>query len=300
MIQEIAPHKYNNQYKCASPENYSLLIACKGSRVMCICNEHEVKLPDISTAESLWGIDRTKLQYLFEIDDDMYFAYDDELSELSDYRYEHILTIRGRQPMYTAFAASVGYHLIDWYKHSRFCGCCGHKLMHSETQRAMLCTECGNVVFPRINPIIIVAVRDGDKLLVAKYNKSHFNPRNNNYILLAGYVEIGESYEDTLRREVREETGLEVRNIRYAASQPWPFSATSIAGFYAEADSTLPLKRESEELAVLEWVSRDKLPARPNTTSITDCLIEWFRHDISIEELQKDRDESHLIYNEQT
>ncbi len=286
MIQDIAPHKFNNQYKCASPENYSLLISCRKQRVMCLCSEHEVRLPDISTAERLWDIDRTKLKYLFEIDDDMYFTYDDELCELGEYRYEHILTIRGKQPMYTAFAAAVGYHLIDWYNHSRFCGCCGHKLMHSETQRAMLCTECGNVVFPRINPIIIVAVRDGDKLLVAKYNKSHFNTRNNNYVLLAGYVEIGESYEDTLRREVREETGLEVHNIRYAGSQPWPFSATSVAGFYAEADSTLPLKRESDELAVLEWVSRDELPARPNTTSITDCLIEGFRHNIGIDELQ--------------
>ena len=287
MIQDIAPHKYNNEYKCVSPENYSLLIACKKQRVMCICTEHEVRLPDISTAEELWGIDRTKLQYLFEIDDDMYFAYDDELSELGDYKYEHILTVRGKQPMYTAFAVSVGYHLIDWYDHSRFCGRCGHKLMHSETQRAMQCVECGNVVFPRINPIIIVAVRDGDKLLVAKYNKAHFNPRNDHYVLLAGYVEIGESYEDTLRREVKEETGLEVHNIRYVASQPWPFSATSISGFYAEADSTLPLKRETDELSVLEWVSRDQLPARPNTTSITDCLIEWFRHDMSLEEIRE-------------
>ncbi len=290
MIQDICPHSYNNTYKCEAPENYSRLIVCRGQRVLCTCTEDKAVLPEVQEAEGLWDIDRTRLRYLFEIDGEMYFGCEEELQETDGYHYEHILTVRGKQPMYTAFAAAVGYHIMDWYSSNRFCGRCGARLMHSETQRAMQCIKCGSVVFPRINPIIIVAVRDKDKLLVAKYNRSHFNTRNNNYVLLAGYVEIGESYEDTLRREVREETGLEVRNIRYAASQPWPFSETSIAGFYAEADSTLPLKRETDELSELKWVSREELPPRPNTTSITDCLIEWFRHDMSIADIQKERE----------
>ena len=133
------------------------------------------------------------------------------------------------------------------------------------------------MVFPRINPIVIVAVVDGDRMLVARYNRKHFNPRNNNYVLLAGYVEIGESYEDTVRREVREETGLEIRNLRYMGSQPWPFSQTAIAGFYADADSSVPLRMQKEELSELVWVSREDMPPRKNLTSMTDNRIEWFR-----------------------
>ncbi|MDO4962468.1 MAG: NAD(+) diphosphatase, partial [Eubacteriales bacterium] len=179
--------------------------------------------------------------------------------------------------------------LAHWYSTNKYCGRCGAKLMHAENQRALKCPECKNVIFPRINPIIITAVLDGDKMLVAKYNRAHYNPRNNQYVLLAGYVEIGESYEDTVRREIKEETGLVVKNIRYVASQPWPFSQTTIAGFYAEADSSLPLKRQESELSVLEWVKREDLPPRKNMTSITDNLIEWFRHGMSIEDIRMER-----------
>lgn len=257
----------------------------------------KAELPDVQTAERLWSIDRDSLTYLFAIDDRPYFLLNvgrDEAElyqERDGYRFEHILTVRGMQPLYTAFAAAVGAHLAHWYTGSRFCGRCGHRNIHAESQRAMVCPECGQLTFPRINPIMIAAVTDGDKLLVAKYNRKHFDTRNDHYVLLAGYVEIGESYEDTLRREVREETGLEVRNIRYIGSQPWPFSDTSIAGFYAEADSTLPLKKQADELAELKWLKRDEVPARPNLTSITDNLIEWFRHGKSVEEILKERDE---------
>jgi len=297
MIQDIYPHRFDNTYFDKPAGDLDRLIVCKGQNVLCKCTDTEAELPTISEAEELWSIDRKSLYYLFKIDEISYYLYSkpEELREASGYVYEHILIIRGKQPMYMAFAAAIGTHLSHWYNANRFCGRCGHKLMHSEKIRAMQCPDCGNIVFPRINPIIIVAVTDGDKLLVAKYNKAHLNTRNNHYVLLAGYVEIGESYEDTLKREVREETGLEVHNIRYAGSQPWPFSETSIAGFYAEADSSLPLRREDDELAELKWVDRSELPARPNRTSITDNLIEWFRHGKSYEEIHAELEDNYKL-----
>lgn len=297
MIQDIYPHRFDNTYYNEPAEDLDRLIICKGQNVLCKSTDTEAELPTVSEAEELWCIDRKSLYYLFKIDEVSYYLYirHEELDEGFGYVYEHILIIRGKQPMYTAFAAAIGTHLSHWHTANRFCGRCGHKLMRSEKIRAMQCPDCGNTVFPRINPIIIAAVTDGDKLLVAKYSKAHLNTRNNHYVLIAGYVEIGESYEDTLKREVREETGLEVHNIRYVGSQPWPFSETSIAGFYAEADSSLPLSREAGELAELKWVDRSELPARPNRTSITDNLIEWFRHGMSYEEIHAELEDNYKL-----
>lgn len=297
MIQDIYPHRFDNTYYNEPAEDLDRLIICKGQNVLCKSTDTEAELPTVSEAEELWCIDRKSLYYLFKIDEVSYYLYirHEELDEGFGYVYEHILIIRGKQPMYTAFAAAIGTHLSHWHTANRFCGRCGHKLMRSEKIRAMQCPDCGNTVFPRINPIIIAAVTDGDKMLVARYNKEHLNTRNEHYVLLAGYVEIGESYEDTLKREVREETGLEVHNIRYAGSQPWPFSETVIAGFYAEADSSLPLSREAGELAELKWVDRSELPARPNRTSITDNLIEWFRHGMSYEEIHAELEDNYKL-----
>ena len=84
------------------------------------------------------------------------------------------------------------------------------------------------------------------------------------------------------------ETGLEIRRIRYVASQPWPYSQTSIAGFYVEADSRKPLRIQEDELSELVWVKREDLPPRKNLTSITDNLIEWFRHGKTVDEIRKE------------
>ena len=296
MVQDIFPHKYDNRFVEAKPADSDPVVVCFQQKVLCRIEtgkpaaapdpdpeqsqkapEELLTLPSVSESVKAWGADREALRFLFRIDETPVWLCDRELPEQNGYRYEHLLSIRGTAPSWLSFAAAVGAHLAHWYDTSRFCGRCGSPNTHSKTSRAMVCPKCGNVIFPRINPIVIVAVTDGDRMLVARYNRKHFNTRNNQYVLLAGYTEIGESYEDTVRREVREETGLEIRNLRYVGSQPWPFSQTAIAGFYAEADSSLPLKMQREELSELLWVKREDLPPRKNLTSMTDNLIEWFR-----------------------
>ena len=282
MVQDIYPHVYDNRYEKAEASGDSLLIICHGQKILCMCDGERVSLPTAGEAERIWDIRREELRFLFRIDETPLFLCDRDLPEQDPYHWEHPLAVRGAEPAWLSFAAAVGAHLAHWYDTSRFCGRCGHANIHSDTSRAMVCPSCGLVTFPRINPIVIVAVVDGDRMLVARYNRKHFNPRNNNYVLLAGYVEIGESYEDTVRREVREETGLEIRNLRYMGSQPWPFSQTAIAGFYAEADSNAPLRMQKEELSELVWVRREDMPPRKNLTSMTDNLIEWFRQGRSL------------------
>ncbi|MBR2532426.1 MAG: NAD(+) diphosphatase [Lachnospiraceae bacterium] len=278
MIQDISPYTFDNRFDPIQPADESPVIICYKQRILCKCNEECVSLPTAEETETIWGVRKEDLHFLFRIDETAFFLCDRDLPTCDDWHWEHPLAVRGKEPSWLSFAAAVGAHLAHWYETSRFCGRCGHANIHSESARAMVCPSCGNITFPRINPIVIVAVLDGDRMLVARYNRKHFDPRNSQYVLLAGYVEIGESYEDTVRREIREETGLEVRNIRYTGSQPWPFSQTTIAGFYAEADSRLPLKMQKEELSELLWVSREDLPPRKNLTSMTDNLIEWFRH----------------------
>ena len=290
MIQDIAPHKYHNIYKNVSARDEDLIIICRGAKLLCRIDE-TAAFPTVAEAEKIWNIDRNALQFLTSVDEINFFMADPSLDASEAYEWHNNLDIRGVEPLEVTFAALVATHLARWYTANRFCGKCGHPTKQKADQRALVCTECGNMIFPRINPITITAVVDGDKMLVAKYNRAHYNNRNNNYVLLAGYVEIGESYEDTVRREVKEETGLDVKKLRYVGSQPWPFSDTAIAGFYAEADSTLPLKRQEEELSELLWVKREDLPPRKNRTSITDNLIEWFRHNMSLEEIQAERDQ---------
>jgi NAD+ diphosphatase len=128
-------------------------------------------------------------------------------------------------------------------------------------------------VYPRISPVVIVAVRNGDKLLMA-HNIDNPNPR---LFLISGFVEVGESLEQAVHREVMEEAGLRVKNIRYFGSQPWPFSDSLIAGFTAELDGDDTIRMQKEELSEAMWVRREDIPEYETDVSISCCLIENFR-----------------------
>ena len=277
MIQDIFPHKFNNNYEPEAPSADSPVIICFNQKILCRCDGEVTALPSAGETETLWGVRAEELRFLFHLDGTAFFLCDRDLPPKEGYEWEKIMAVRGTEPSWISFAAAVGAHLAYWYDTNRFCGHCGHANVHSDSLRAMVCPACGQMTFPRISPIVITAVVDGDKILLARYNPKHRKTGNNQYVLLAGYVEIGESYEDTVRREIREETGLTIRNIRYVGSQPWPFSQTSIAGFYAEADSRIPLKMQEDELSELLWLKREEVPPRKNLTSMTDNLIEWFR-----------------------
>ena len=270
MLQDIAPHVYAVEFKEQTPKSRDRLLCYDGDRLLCRDGE-ELEFPDCGDFPAASEAAR----YLFSIDDTAYFLHQDSpLPEQADCRYKKLSDFRAAEPMWRAFAAMTGAHLYRWYDSHRVCGRCGRPLAHSHTERALVCEDCGLTLYPQIAPALIIAVTDGNKLLLTRYADRPYK----RFALIAGYNEIGESLEDTLRREVREEVGLSVRNFRYYKSQPWPFTDTLLMGFYCDVDGTREAHPDGQELAEARWFSRDELPAdERSSVSLTQEMIETFR-----------------------
>ena len=164
------------------------------------------------------------------------------------------------------------FHLWKWYRDNKFCGKCGTVLLNSETERALTCPDCQNVIYPRINPAVIVGVTKGDSILLTRYRRGY---RHN--ALVAGFTEIGETLEETVAREVMEETGVRVKNIRYYKSQPWGMAQDILVGFYCEADGDVEIQMDENELKYAEWVKREDIVLQPNNLSLTNEMMMMFK-----------------------
>ena len=137
----------------------------------------------------------------------------------------------------------------------------------------MYCPACGQREYPKLNPAVIVAVTEGDKLLLTKYAGRAYTK----YALIAGYTEIGETVEETVQREVMEEVGLKVKNIRYYKSQPWSFTDTLLMGFFVEVDGDDTIRLDENELQVAKWCSREEIPENDGI-SLTREMMEVFKN----------------------
>jgi NAD+ diphosphatase len=162
-------------------------------------------------------------------------------------------------------------HIANWSRLSKFCGACGVKTERKKDERAMQCPSCGNVIYPRISPAIIIAIVNKDKLLLA-HNKSFQGKR---YSVIAGFMEPGETFEDCAKREAFEEVGIQIKNIKFFGNQPWPFPDSLMIGLTAEYDCG-ELKPDGVEIDDAGWFSREEIPEVPGTISIAGKLIEWF------------------------
>ena len=156
----------------------------------------------------------------------------------------------------------------NWISATRFCPACGQALRLHATENALECPACGRLHYPRIEPCIITLVTRGDEILLLRSVRDTMGI----YACLAGFVEIGETLEQAVRREVREETGLEIKNLRYAGSQGWPFPDQLMAGFYAEYAGG-EIRIQKSEVADARWFRRDALPPLPKPGSIAWRLI---------------------------
>lgn len=165
------------------------------------------------------------------------------------------------------YATQIG----TWVRQHRFCGSCGGPMRHLAGTRSMHCAECELHQYPRLSPSMIVLVTRGDEILLAR------SPRftNGMYSTLAGFVEAGESVEECVQREVREEVGLEVANLSYIASQGWPFPHSLMLGFHAEYASG-EIVPEPGEIEDARWFPVDQLPLLPAPQSISRYLIDIY------------------------
>ncbi|WP_394826738.1 NAD(+) diphosphatase [Pendulispora albinea] len=165
--------------------------------------------------------------------------------------------------------------VVDWASTHRFCGRCATATERVENERCLRCPACGLLSYPRISPAIIVLVRRDDRVLLARNARSTYGF----YSVLAGFSEIGESLEETIVREVREEVGVEVTNARYFGSQPWPFPHSLMIGFTADWRSG-EIRVDGEEIAHADWFPADALPPIPPRLSIARSLIDAWVADI--------------------
>lgn len=161
--------------------------------------------------------------------------------------------------------------LLDWERDHRFCGRCGGAMRLDEAERAMRCDPCGTINYPRIAPCVIVLVTRGEELLLAR-NASFPRPM---YSTLAGFIEAGETAEETLVREVREEVGVEVSNLQYFQSQSWPFPNQLMLGYFAQYAGG-DIVCDQVEIADAQWFHYSELPMIPPASSISGQLIQHY------------------------
>ena len=273
MIQDIAPHKYHVEFEPCKPTTEDILLIFKGSSVLVREENGRTWFPAVG------GFDlKARPVYLFKIDDTNIFMTDvEEGVNFEGWDFVKPEYFRTAAPHWKAFAGITAVQLHRWYTENKFCSRCGGKNKHGVTERSLVCSNCGKTIYPRISPCVIVALTDGDRIMLTKYSKSHSRYRR--YSLIAGYTEVGETLEDTVRREVMEEVGLKVKNIRYFKNQPWSFSDTLLVGFFCELDGSDKPSIDTTELSEATWFKREDIPATTSLISLTNTMIEHFRNE---------------------
>ena len=276
MIQDINPHKLHNEYDpdARAQENSPILNIHNGKILV-----HTEKFDNHIIAFPLKKEMPEGLEYiyLFKVDDIEYFLWNEELPEdllPEGYAYVEERSIRKEDngPCEEVFSATTGKHLSDWYRDTRFCGRCGTKMVLHDKERAMRCPSCRYVAYPRIMPAVIVGVKNRDQLLLTRYRTGFaYNA------LIAGFTEIGETVEETVMREVMEETGIRVKNIRYYKSQPWGTANDLLLGFYCEVDGDDTITMDRHELKYAKWVQREKIVLQPGKFSLTNEMMRRFK-----------------------
>ena len=267
MIQDIAPSKIDIAYAQRAPSPDAFIMAFHDGALLARVDGDAVSFPRYEELPCA-------AEYLFRIDDAAYFLADAPDRIPDGYEAISLMDLRrvkgrGSKELFAAFTA---YHLNEWYGANRFCGRCGCETTRSETERARVCPKCGNTIYPRINPAVIVGIKNGDRLLITKYRTGYGHSA-----LVAGFAEIGESFEDTVRREVMEEVGLKVKNITYYKSQPWGIAQDLLAGFYCDVDGDDTIRMDEDELRYAEWVARDDIELQPNDISLTNEMMKRFQ-----------------------
>lgn len=276
MIQDIAPHIYHNEYQPIPPAADSFLLYFEKEQVLAGCREDVLDFPRFQDFPGMNRELSSHLIYLFSIDNCTFYLSRLRPSfETTHFQMKTTRIFRDTCPEWLSFAGITAHQLYQWYDSRRFCGHCGKPLVHSDKERMVYCPDCGIMEYPKISPAVIVGILHRDRILMSKYA----GRTTTHYALIAGFAEIGETIEETVSREVYEEVGLRVKNLRYYKSQPWSFSGSLLFGFFAELDGedeTITL--DTQELATASWFTREEAPAQPSNISLTSEMIWKFKN----------------------
>ena len=277
MIQEIYPKVFYPEFRNKkATDKKSFVLHFEYNKVMLIKDAltGEIRLPRFEDLEEDDENIYEKSYYVNAVDDEEFYLVDDmQVPEFGGFYMEGMQVLREFSPQYQAFATISASQVYRWMKSRKYCGYCGTVTEKSNTERALICPKCKNIEYPKISPAIIVAIRDGNRLLLTKNAKGTYKF----YALVAGFVEVGESLEDAVRREVMEEVGLKVKNIQSYKSQPWSFSDSLMLAFIADLDGDDKITIQEEELSEARWFEREDVPVLPYHISVGHELIQKFR-----------------------
>lgn len=263
MIHDIGPHVFHNEFLPVKPDADDIVFCFDGQDVFLKPDHSLIRVRDLK--------DTAGLYWLFRIDDTQYF--------LSSHPEENMIRestriLRSLSPRHAGFAGITAWQIYSWRKDNRYCGRCGHVMRDGQKERSMECPQCGYIVYPRINPAVIVGViNDKNQLLVTKYAHSLYN----RYALVAGYTEIGETIEETVIREVKEETGIDVTDLKYYKCQPWSFSSSLLFGFWCRSSGNAEIRIDENELASARWADMSEEINSADSTSLTGEMMRVFR-----------------------
>jgi NAD+ diphosphatase len=244
----------------------------RGSRLLVRLKDESADLPASANLEKL-NLSLIRKQYLGS--QEGIHCFTAEVSEESEkpegWSFQGLRRLYSRMDERFFGIAGRAVQLVDWDRTNQYCGRCGAPNRNHPKERAKECTSCGLIRYPRISPAIIVLVRNNHQLLLAR---AHRHPPGF-YSVLAGFVEPGETLEGAVAREIREEVGVEVKNVQYFGSQPWPFPNSLMVAFicdYAGGEIVV----EEDELEDAGWYETNSLPPIPPKISIARQLIDWF------------------------
>lgn len=266
MIQDIFPHMLYNQYDpTAQAEEADWVLCFDGQRLLL---DPEGRFPRVSE------LGPEGCTYLFKVDGERYFLKSRPDSLPEGFSFRDVKQLRREQSLSKeqSFAVFTGKHLSDWYRDTKFCGRCGAETKHHPKERAKSCPVCGYTAYPRIMPAVIVGVKNGNRLLLTRYRTGFAHNA-----LIAGFTEIGETAEQTVQREVMEETGVRVKNIRYYKSQPWGIANDLLLGYFCELEGDDTIHMDENELKYAQWVSREDIQLQPDDFSLTNEMMARFK-----------------------
>lgn len=281
MLHEISPLHLDNAFYAYEIQDGDIVLCYQGDALLLKNGGEGIVYPVFDAAK----MDPSRCIYLFSIDSQRFFLSFKPV-RAPDFSFFPVQSLRTAAPQHMSYAGTVGHHLYRWYRARRYCGVCGQRAVHDKKERMLLCPSCENKEYPQIMPAVIVGVIDGDRLLLTRYAARGSQPSSQRPALVAGYTEIGETLEDTVRREVREETGLEVGDITYYKSQPWAFTGSLLSGFYARVKGSNEVTL-NEELSQAVFVAREDIDVPYAKTALTNEMICLFR-DLGPEPLLKD------------
>ena len=295
MIHEIYPKKYDPTYINRKADDDDHLLCYEKDGILIKYENDSYSLPKCRDYQEICGAEyediKNSAYYLFEISGEYYYEIDlpERLKENIPYyrKTEDIVDKAGKawfflrihsfrelDPVVMVFAGATGYHLRNWKNVSKYCGCCGSNTESSTKERAFVCTNCGHEIYPQISPAVIVAITNGDSILLVRNLR---RPKNVRLELVSGYVEIGESFEHAVHREVLEEVGLRVKNVRMYKDQPWGISGAHMIGFVAEVDGDDTIVRQEDEISEAKWYKREEVPEYRNRLSVGSEMILRFK-----------------------